>query len=121
MQHGQLLRSWDWAENTDTDFLTLKEMASRLDSPGNENVLKSDLCVLQKLEQYFALPFSLTGKTIDKKSRNVYVDEYILCFTVVNNNLHYANLLSQPRPQVRLFFFSFAQRRKIFEKPQNPP
>lgn len=78
MQHGQLLLSWDWAENTDTDFLPLKEMASRLDFPRNENVLKSDLCVLQKLEQYFALPFSLTGKTIDEKSTNVYVDEYIL-------------------------------------------
>ena len=65
MQHGQLLLSWDWAENTDTNFLPLKEMASRLDFPGDENVLKSDLCVLQKLEQYFALPFSLTGKTID--------------------------------------------------------
>lgn len=78
MQHGQLLLSWDWAENTDTDFLPLKEMASRLDFPGNENILESDLCVLQKLEQYFALPFSLIGKTIDKKSTNVYVDEYNL-------------------------------------------
>ena len=78
MQHGQLLLSWDWAENTDTYFLPLKEMASRLDFPGNKNVLESDLCVRQKLEQYFSLPFSLTGKTIDKKSRNVYVDDFII-------------------------------------------
>ena len=77
MQHGQLLLSWDWAENTDTDFLPLKEMASRLDFPGNENVLESDLCA-PKLEQYLGLPFSLTGKNIDKKSRNVYVDEFII-------------------------------------------
>ena len=57
MQHGQLLLSWDWAENTDTDFLPLKEMASRLDFPGDENVLKSDLCAPKARAIFFPALF----------------------------------------------------------------